>query len=254
MSIFGRLFGRKKETGAPVSLGSLKADMHSHVIPGIDDGAGTMQDSLDMLHAFAALGYEKVITTPHIMSDGYRNTPEIILGGLEKVRVAAKGAGIEMQIEAAAEYYLDEVFVANLDKGLLSFGGEKRYVLFETSYVTQPMALSQTIFQLQTLGYTPVLAHPERYQYFWASKDAIDEIRDLRERGTKLQVNIGSFAGRHSKQSATIARKLAKEGLIDFLGTDMHRAGQGDTLAKAMFEIRELRELVMGGSLLNYGL
>jgi protein-tyrosine phosphatase len=155
MSIFGRLFGRKKETGAPVSLGSLKADMHSHVIPGIDDGAGTMQDSLDMLHAFAALGYEKVITTPHIMSDGYRNTPEIILGGLEKVRVAAKGAGIDIQIEAAAEYYLDEVFVSKLDKGLLSFGGEKRYVLFETSYVTQPMALSQTIFQLQTLGYTP---------------------------------------------------------------------------------------------------
>jgi protein-tyrosine phosphatase len=254
MSIFSRLFGKRQDPGPRATLGELGVDMHSHVIPGIDDGAPAMAQSIEMLQAFASLGYRKVITTPHVMSDGYRNSPETILKGLENVRAAAIDAGIDLQIEAAAEYYLDEVFVANLHRTLLSFGGEKRYVLFETSYVTRPMALEETIFNLQTHGYTPVLAHPERYQYWWGRKDALEEIQELHDRGAKLQVNVSSFAGRHSKQSATIARTLAKQGLIDFLGTDMHRAAQGDTLAKAAFEHQEIHDLIRGGTLLNHTL
>lgn len=249
MGFFQRLFGRA-EAGAVPGLDALITDMHSHVIPGIDDGAGTMEDSLAMLRAFEHLGYRKVITTPHIMTDGFPNTPEQILGGLERVREAAKAANIQLKLEAAAEYYLDETFLPRIEQGLLTFGGYKRYVLFETSYMSKPLSLNEAIFQMNAHKYTPVMAHPERYQYFWEG-DAVGAVEALKERGVKMQVNITSFAGRYSKKAATIARDLARAGLIDFLGTDMHRARQGETVAQALRDIRELRELLRSGSLLN---
>lgn len=249
MSFLDRWFGKRPAAG-PLNMAALKTDMHSHCIPGIDDGAKTLADSLDMLRGMVALGYTKVITTPHIMSDGYPNTPAIILAGLEKVRAAAQAERLPLQIEAAAEYYLDEQFDRYLAEGLLSFGGDKRYVLFETSYVSKPLGLRNALFRMQSNHYTPVLAHPERYQYFW-QKDAVDSIRELRESGVRMQVNIGSFAGRYSKQAAVLARQLVKEGLVDFLGTDMHRVQQAQTLEASLQDHRELRELIASGTLLN---
>src|SRR5215216_5372789 len=106
MGIFSNIFGRSKGN-EPVDLGILNCDVHSHFIPGIDDGARSMQDTLDMLKAVEDMGYKKVITTPHVMSDFFRNTSTIIKTGLEQVRVAAKAEGIHLEIDAAAEYYLD---------------------------------------------------------------------------------------------------------------------------------------------------
>jgi hypothetical protein len=103
MGFFGRLFGSPQPTLPPADLCVLGADMHSHFIPGIDDGAPTLEASLELIRAMSELGYRKVITTPHVMSDGYRNTPEIILGGLEKVREAVKAEGLPIEVEAAAE-------------------------------------------------------------------------------------------------------------------------------------------------------
>lgn len=252
MSFLSRLFGQRTEAG-PRDMSALGTDMHSHIIPGIDDGAKTMADSLDMLRGMVALGYRKVITTPHIMSDGYPNTPAIILAGLERVRAAAQAENLPIQIEAAAEYYLDEQFDRYLAEGLMSFGGDKRYVLFETSYVTKPLSLRNALFRMQSSHYTPVLAHPERYQYFWEG-DAVSTIRELQESGVKMQVNIGSFVGRYSKQAAVLARQLVKEGLVDLLGTDMHRASQAITMEAALKDHRELRELIASDRLLNHQL
>jgi protein-tyrosine phosphatase len=249
MSFFSRLFGQRGEAG-PSDMRALATDMHSHVIPGIDDGAKTIEDSLNMLRGFIALGYRKVITSPHIMSDGYPNTPAIIREGLDKVRAAAQAAGLAIEVEAAAEYYLDEQFEKYLAEGLLHFGGDKRYVLFETSYVSKPLSLRNALFRMQSQQYIPVMAHPERYQYFWEG-DALSAIRALQESGVLMQVNIGSFAGRYSKKAAVLARQLTKEGLVDFLGTDMHRAQQAITLEAALKDHRELRDLVGSGRLLN---
>src|SRR5581483_7351488 len=125
------LFGLIKDKLEPINIGGiLKADMHSHFIPGIDDGAKTINDSLLLIRSMEELGYEKVITTPHIMSDSYKNTPEIILGGLEKVREAVAKAGMKIKVEAAAEYYLDYDFESKLkSKNMLTFG--QNYLLFE---------------------------------------------------------------------------------------------------------------------------
>ena len=111
-----------------------KVDLHSHLLPGIDDGVQTLEESIDLISNFSKLGYEKLITTPHIMSDFYANTPEIINAKLKEVRQAVSQAGLSIQIEAAAEYYFDENFIDLVEskKGLLTFGDN--YVLFEIGF------------------------------------------------------------------------------------------------------------------------
>jgi len=102
----------KKNQRIPLDLSVLKTDMHSHLIPGIDDGCKTIDDTIAILYKFKELGYKKIITTPHIMSDFYRNNSEIILSGLEKVREEIKRINLDIEIEAAAEYYFDETLAS----------------------------------------------------------------------------------------------------------------------------------------------
>ena len=249
MNLLQRIFGANASDSEPYS--KVGTDIHSHLIPGIDDGSASLEQSLEMIKGLHALGYRKLITTPHIMSDAFRNTPENILGGLELVKAECAKAGIEIELQAAAEYYLDDRFFEKLEKGdLLTFGGEQKYLLVETSYVAQPMGLNDIIFSMLTRGYQPVLAHPERYQYFWDS-DALYNIQQLRDRGLKLQVNISSFAGRNSRMAAQIVRSLCNENLVDFIGTDIHRPQQLETLRKSVGSSKELRNLIEQGKLLN---
>lgn len=251
MGFFKNLMGQRT---VPPPFAEVEIDVHSHLIPGVDDGAIDMEDSLNLIRELKALGYRKLITTPHIMSDAYRNTPEIILGGLEKLRKAVREEGIDIELEAAAEYYLDEWFIKNLETTeLLPFGGDKRYLLFETSYVGRPLSLQDTIFRLKTMGYTPVMAHPERYQYFWEYED-VSPIRTLRERGALMQVNLTSFAGTRGRRAARISREMAKEGLVDFIGSDLHKLTQVAAIRRAHEVSKELRQLIGQGTLLNHSL
>lgn len=230
---------------------SLKCDLHSHLIPGIDDGAPDMEKSLELVRSLIRLGFQKAITTPHIMADSYPNTPAIILSGLEQLREAVQAAGLEFELEAAAEYYVDDNFAEQMEKQeLLTFGGKRRFLLFEMSYTDRPLSLDTIIFQLQTLGYTPVLAHPERYQFFWEG-DGVKEIEKLREKGALLQVNLTSLAGTRGKRASGIARDLIREELVDFLGTDLHRMEQVPALSRAWQVSRELREVLESGILKN---
>ena len=174
-----------------------------------------------MLQRFSDLGYKKVITTPHIMSDFYKNTPEIILGGLEKVKEAIKTAGIEIEIEAAAEYYLDfhlDELIKN--KQLLTFNDN--YVLFELSFSAEPPMVKETIFSLIMKGYKPILAHVERYPYYlndW------NKIEDLRRRGCLLQLNLNSLSGQYGPQVKKMAESLIDKEMIDVVGSDCHHFG-----------------------------
>ncbi|CAG0985417.1 MAG: capsular biosynthesis protein [Bacteroidetes bacterium] len=208
------IFSKKEK----VTLELLCCDMHSHLIPGIDDGAKDLEQSIEMIRAFKELGYKKIITTPHIMSDYYKNTPDIILNGLEKVKNELAKNHIEIEIEAAAEYYLDENFEEKIKtKKLLSFG--KNYVLFELSMFSEPPHLANVIFELQVAGYTPVLAHPERYPYWHKNIDQYDE---LRSKGVLLQLNLLSLTGAYSAEVKKTAQKLIDFRKIDFCGSDAH--------------------------------
>ncbi len=224
----------------------LKVDLHSHLIPGIDDGSKSMEESLSLLKGMEALGYEKVITTPHIMLDAYKNTPETIRNGLRSLREEATKEGIGIEIEAAAEYYLDDGFEDLLKKGdMLSIKGE--YLLFETSYFAKPLQLEEMIFSISAAGYIPLMAHPERYRYV---KDPLKEYKRFKELGVLFQVNLNSFGGHYGKDAKYKANFLRKEGMIDFLGSDVHHSRQVDTLSD-VFVSEAYRDIFNHNTILN---
>lgn len=219
MGLFSGLF-KKKPKLPPADLSILGTDVHSHFIPGIDDGAKTIDDSVELIAAFKEFGYSKVITTPHVMSDYYRNTPEIILGGLEKVREALKNYNIDIEIEAAAEYYLDADFEEKISaKELLTFGDN--YVLFELPFVSEPSIMNTAIFSMQTAGYRPIMAHVERYPFWHHDWNKYVELYD---KGVILQLNIGSLTGAYGPEVKKIAEKLVDEDMIGLLGSDCHHS------------------------------
>jgi len=197
--------------------------MHSHLIAGIDDGSKSIQDSITMILQLEKLGYRKIITTPHIMGEYYPNTPTIIQDGLKKIKNALIKENISIEIEAAAEYYLDDYFEKLLaeKKELLTFSNN--HILVEFSMLQAPANGFDLIFQLQTKGYQPILAHPERYLYFEKSFENFEKIKSL---GCEMQVNLLSLGGYYGKAQKKLGIKLLRSGMIDYLGTDLHRESQ----------------------------
>lgn len=219
MGWINSIFGKNKNR-PPYHLGEIGVDMHSHLIPGIDDGSQSMDQTIGMLLKFVELGYKKVITTPHIMTDQYKNTPPIILEGLEAVKKEVKKLGIPIEIEAAAEYYYDEFLLEKVrNKELLTFGDN--YILFEFSFSSPPAAYDELIFEFSAQGYTPILAHYERYAYFIPK--GMELVEKFRNNGVKIQLNLGSLFGNYGPQIKKQAEQLIDNRLIDFVGTDCHR-------------------------------
>ncbi|MBC7448031.1 MAG: capsular biosynthesis protein [Hymenobacteraceae bacterium] len=210
----------KSGPGAPL-LAVLGADMHSHVLPGLDDGADSVEAGVALVRELVALGYRKLIATPHIMGDFYRNTPVGVRAALAALTEATTAQGIDVTLECAAEYYLDEWFLPRLaaPDGILSFGGDQRYVLVETSYINESRVLTQAIFELCAAGYRPVIAHPERYKYLHSR---LDDAAGWRDKGALLQINLNSLAGYYGPGERHAVEQLIDRGLVDFAGTDAH--------------------------------
>ncbi len=246
MGIFN-IFKKSTRLETPVDIAAIGCDMHSHFIPGIDDGAKTIEDSVQMITGMHKMGYKKVITTPHIMSDFYKNTPEIILSGLENVKAALKVADIPIEVGAASEYYLDHDFEHKLNEGNLLTLGNSKYLLFEISYMNPPDNLYHVIFKMLTLGYKPVLAHPERYN-FWHKE--FDKYESLIDKGVLLQMNINSLTGYYSVATKKIAEQMIDKNMISFLGTDCHHIGHINLMKDVVYE-KYLHQLVDSGKLLN---
>lgn len=231
MSLLKRIFGGEKKLNTPVHLGVLNTDVHSHFIPGIDDGAATLEDSLNLIQAMNGLGYKKIITTPHVMSDTYRNGKHNILPGLELIQQALTQSKNTTILEAAAEYYIDADLENKIrSKEVLTFGD--RYVLFEMPFVSEPSNLGNVIFELQLGGYKPVLAHAERYP-FWHNN--FNKIIDMRDKGVLIQMNISSLTGYYSPQVKKIAEKMVDEKIVDLLGSDCHHMGHVELLKQATY-------------------
>ncbi|MCC6600728.1 MAG: capsular biosynthesis protein [Crocinitomicaceae bacterium] len=250
MSFLNKIIRKKKEAEELFSdLGLIGVDMHSHFIPGIDDGAQKIEQSVSLIRAMKEFGYRKVITTPHVYTDLYPNTSEIILEGLKKVKDELLQQHIEMEVAAAAEYYSDENFETLIDqKKLLSFG--KNYVLFEISFMDEPPNLGRIIFNLQAQGYKPVLAHPERYEY-WNGN--FDKYESLADKDVFLQLNINSLTGNYGSDVKRTSEKLIDAGLISFIGSDCHHDGHL-TLMHSARKSAALNKLIRSGKLLNNSL
>ena len=249
MGLLGKLFGSKEAPLPPADLSVLRCDVHSHFIPGIDDGAQNLQQSIELLTAMRELGYRKVVTTPHSMADGYKNTPEIILGGLEKLRAEVKRVGLDIEVDAAAEYYLDHELEKNVvEKRVLTFGDN--LLLFELPFISEPQVLLPVIFQMQTQGFRPVLAHPERYSYWY---NDFTRYERLKERGVLFQLNTIALTGAYGPKAKEIAERLIDAGAYELLGSDCHSMGHVEAIRNALTR-PYLHKLIVSGKLLNAGL
>lgn len=215
-----KLFGGKKEEELPEGE-PVFTDMHSHVLPGLDDGAENPEQSVELMQSLYSMGYRKLIMTPHIMGDFYKNTPEGIREKLLLLKKVALEAKIDLELDCAAEYYLDEWFIERLSNGseILTFGGDNKYLLFETSYINKPINFREAIFAIQTAGYKAVLAHPERYTYLYNAWHELEEVRNL---GVLFQLNINSLSGYYSGAAKKFAEQMIDARLVDFVGTDAH--------------------------------
>ncbi|MBC8053968.1 MAG: capsular biosynthesis protein [Sphingobacteriaceae bacterium] len=223
-------FKKKQETIPEINFSRIKTDLHSHLIPGVDDGAQDMEESVALVKRMRDLGFTKLITTPHIMADFYKNSSDSIRQGLELVQEELVKRAINIEIAAAAEYYLDETFENKLNKGdILTLGNN--YILFELSFINYPKNLFEIIDTMLQKGYTPLLAHPERYSYLSGSLENYERLKDA---GCYLQMNTLSLTGHYGKPTQKVAEDMVDHYLIDFLGSDLHRMKHADMLLKSL--------------------
>jgi protein-tyrosine phosphatase len=235
----------KKRSSAAVDFSVLGTDMHSHLLPGIDDGAANTDQSLELMRGLQELGFKKFVTTPHIMADMYPNTKSTIARAFDTLKQAG---GENIPLRPAAEYFLDENFDVLLQEEEPLLCIYDKTVLVEFSFVTTPINFKERIFNLQIRGYQPLLAHPERYFYFNPKRSAYDELRDA---GCQFAVNLLSFTGYYGRAAVDLANHLLKKDYIDYLGTDAHHQRHIEALRNAHAVMPIIQRLADAGRLMN---
>lgn len=206
-------------------------DFHSHLLPGLDDGVRTFEQSLELILELKKTGITKIITTPHIYNSKYNNSPETILPKLEELKSYLKTQNCEIEIEAAAEYYLDDFFLNKIknNEPLLTFGD--KHILFELSYINESHLIHEAVYLLLSNGYSPILAHPERYNYYHFN---LNKYQILKNYGLSFQLNINSLSGYYEDDCKKMAQKLIDADMIDFVGSDTHHGNHILALQKSL--------------------
>jgi protein-tyrosine phosphatase len=193
-------------------------DIHSHLLPGIDDGAKTFEDTLRLTKALESFGVTQFVTTPHIIQHVWENTHEQIMDTKNNTVIELTKNNIQLPFQAAAEYLMDDQFVRLFQsKELLTL--KDNYVLVEMSYINAPIQLYSILFDLQVAGYIPVLAHPERYLFY---HNNFNEFAKLKKAGCLFQLNLLAVVGYYGGNIAKIAEQLLQKGMYDFVGSDVH--------------------------------
>lgn len=213
-------FLKKKKIELSDFFTSHFVDIHSHLLPGIDDGAKDLEKSIELIKTMRSYGIKNFITTPHVLGNVYPNSSSVILEKLEEVKAEIKKQNLDVKISAAAEYMLDENFSELLEKDdILTL--KDNYILVEMSYFNAPLNLYEVLFEIQLKGYKPILAHPERYNFF---HNDFESYYKLKKQGCLFQLNLLSLTPQYGKNVQQIAQKLLKLGMIDFVGTDTHHS------------------------------
>lgn len=241
----GWLFNRKIKEIADISW--LKTDIHSHVIPGIDDGAATMEDSLQLVGEMSKLGYKKMIVTPHVRFGSFENDTDTFDKRLEQLQEAVEQAGINMQFEIGAEHTIDDNFreLFKINKLKTFTNG---HILIEFPFMNMPAHWKELIFDLQIAGYKLILAHPERYvAYLPYNKNIIDELKD---RDILFQMNITSLAGFYGKDVQKFAKYLVQKNYVDVVGSDLHNMRHIGYLQQAIHN-KDVYNLINSRRLIN---
>ena len=226
------------KSGLPEGCFEGACDIHSHLLPGVDDGFPSLEKSMEGLAFLKNKGFRKVKMTPHFMKDYPENTKETIEAKYSAFLQEA-GKDIPVELSLGGEYMLDSCFLDRYEEGFLTLDKERTLVLCETSYMmADPMAW-EMIYQIMLKGYQPVIAHPERYAYA-----AMPWYKRWKQKDYLLQLNLLSLAGAYGKPARDKARELLKEGLYDFVGSDLHRIENVDKmLASIRLSTKETDQL-----------
>lgn len=212
-------FFKNKNTSITAHFSSDFVDIHSHILPAVDDGSKSFEESLSLLKRMHSYGINNIILTPHIMEGVWENSSLSLKNSFSKFNDSLKKVNFTgVQLHLAAEYMLDSNF-NNLLKNEKLLTIKDSYLLIEMSYLSAPLNLYETLFAIQIAGYKPILAHPERYAFY---QDNYQEYFKLKEAGCLFQLNLLSLSKYYGKEVTTIAKKLLKDNLIDFVGTDTH--------------------------------
>lgn len=194
-------------------------DIHSHLLPGIDDGAKDMENSIELITKMDSYGISNFVTTPHVLGDVYPNSSEVIKEKMDLVKQELEHRGLNhINFRAAAEYMMDEKFMIRLENNdILTI--KDNFVLVEMSYFNAPFNLFDILFEIQLKSYKPILAHPERYNFYHQD---FQMYHKLKKAGCLFQLNLLSLTEQYGKGVQKITQKLLTEGLYDFVGSDTH--------------------------------
>jgi len=198
-------------------------DIHNHILPGIDDGAKNVQESIDLIRGFKELGITNMVATPHIMSNLYPNTKETITNSLDLLTNELLANDLkDISIEAAAEHMIDDNFEELLEQGEV-MSMRKQYLLVEMSYLQPSINFDDAIKSIMKKGFFPILAHPERYGYWHTNKANYSKYK---KKGVQYQLNLLSLSDYYGPEVQRMALYLLDHGLIDYIATDIHRREQ----------------------------
>ncbi len=243
------MFNFFKKTKHPDSIPDylpFSLDIHSHILPGIDDGSPDIETSLQLIKGLYNLGIRKSVATPHIIGDMYRNTPQTINTALNKIKTACNKEGINMELSAAAEYMIDDYFIELLQKKEPLLTLYKNILLTEISYTATPENLGEITSNIIDNGYKPILAHPERYHYY---QQNFDQYYQLKEMGFVLQINLLSVTGYYGKKAAKAAKFILDKDLAKLVGTDLHHQQHLNALTNP--KNRSIFQFYLGDKIFN---
>lgn len=219
MSFFSKLFGKKSSSGGvKYPLDWIELDIHNHLLPGIDDGSKSVEESILLIKGMKEVGIKRAIATPHIMANMYPNTKETIKSAYDKLYTQLKDKNIEFEIGFAAEHMIDDELTDIIEKDKLCLL-PNNHVLIEMSYLQESQNLFLIIRDLQEKGLQPILAHPERYNYYHQNFKMFETIKNS---GCMLQLNLLSITRYYGEHVKAVALSLIKSGMYDFVGTDLH--------------------------------
>lgn len=249
--MFG-FFKKRKEELASVTIdySALGVDMHSHLLPGIDDGSPDAASSVAYIKKMMELGYRKFITTPHVYPDLYPNNPDTIRAAHAVLQQQLAEEGIDVEVHAAAEYFIDDSFADRIKNKEQLLTLHQNFVLVEISFMQPPPDLNEVLFELIVQGYQPVLAHPERYNFYHTKKEIYHRFKD---QGCLLQVNLLSLIGYYGKSVQDAAHFLVKEKLVDLIGTDLHHQRHLEAMQHPQI-MQELQTVLQLNKILNASL
>lgn len=222
-------------------------DIHCHVVPGVDDGSPDVATSVELVRQMAELGIRRIYASPHVTQGTFENTHATIDPALGELRGALAAAGVGVPVDNHAEYRIDGLLAERLSSGDI-MPLPDNYLLIENSFIQEPWNLEQIIFDLQVKGYTPILAHPERYIYYFGRTE---RYRELHEKGLLFQINLLSLAGAYTPAETKTARSLMDRGLVDFIGTDIHRRSHIERIREYLDTKAAVRDMALLAKLIH---